>query len=106
MKRVEFRLTMPRRSSWDGKWSGEDRNYTIVKKITDKWAKKLGIKDSETTSWYYHWSDGWTACITARVMGKGERIKKSDGFFGYDRMVDNILLYNSPYGKNKEIEEK
>ena len=106
MKRIEFRLSMPRRSSWNGKWSGEDKNYVIVKKISNEWAKEIGIEDNKKTSWYYRWDDGWTACITARVLKKGERVKGFDGFCGYDWMVDNILLYNSPYGKNKKMEEK
>jgi hypothetical protein len=103
MKRVEFRLTMPSVGSWNGKWSGEGRNYTIVKNIADKWAGELGLTDkTPTNSWHYHWDDGWTARITARIVPKGERLKKSDGFCGYDWMVENILLYGSPYGKEKE----
>ena len=55
---------MPRRSSW----AGLSEKNTIVKKITDKWAKNWN-KRSETT--LVTLGDGWTACITARVMGKG-----------------------------------
>jgi len=94
MKRIEFRLSMPNRGSWDGKWSGESRNYTIVRRISDTWAKKL-FSDKTIASWSHHWSDGWSARISARIVPVGERLKKSDGFCGYDWMVLNILAYGN-----------
>lgn len=94
MKRVEFRLSMPCCASWNGKWSGEDRNYTIVKKLSEKMLSFLGICEEEDVSWWYRWDDGWAAEVTARHLRKGERAKKSDGFCGYDWMVDSILRHN------------
>ena len=93
MKRIEFRLTMPRRE-WDGGWSGADRKYLIVRTVTDKVAAELMDDGGD---WYYRWDDGWVAAIRARVMRPGERAAKSDGFCGYDWMVRNILAYGSPY---------
>jgi hypothetical protein len=95
MKRILFTLSMPNSGSWNGKWSGEGRAYCKTKTITDKRAGELGILEDNERNWYHHWSDGWTACISGRILKKGERAPKSAGFCGYDWMVTNIWLYNS-----------
>jgi hypothetical protein len=94
MKRIEFRLSMPSTGSWDGRWSGEGRNYVIVRTMSDVEADKL-LDGLAHRSWYHSWRDGWAALVTARVMDRGERARKSDGFGGYDWMVANILWYGS-----------
>jgi hypothetical protein len=93
MTRVEFRLTMPGARSWNGRWSGEGRDYLIVRSMPDAAADSLIGEQSDDKSWFHNWSDGWTACVTARRMVPGERAKKSAGFAGYDWMVANILAY-------------
>ena len=90
MKRIEFRLSMPGRASWDGKWSGAGKHYAIARTMTDENADKL-MRGAVERSWNHHWPDGWTAEVTARVVPPGERLKKSAGFCGYDWMVANIL---------------
>ncbi len=85
-QRVEFRLSMPGVASWDSKWSGEGKNYVIVRQPSPENIRKLGLPQS----WSYAWTDGWRAQVSARLMAPGERAKKSDGFCGYDWMVDNI----------------
>lgn len=94
MKRIEFKLSMPNRGSWNGRWSGENRDYLKYKTISDKWAESIGLKDKNTNSWYYGWNDGWGASVSARIMEQGEKKKKSMGFCGYDWMVDSILMNN------------
>lgn len=94
MKRLEFRLSMPGRSSWNGGWSGEGRNYVIYREISNERAIRL-LEGKDSASWSHSWSDGWSALVTARVMAPGERAKKSEGFSGYGWMVDNILLYGA-----------
>lgn len=100
MKRIEFRLSMPNVGSWNGKWSGQGRNYVLYQNLSDAKCEELAI-GAEGRRWYHRWDDGWGAGINARVMDKGERKPKSDGFCGYEWMVDNILSHNSPYGKDK-----
>ena len=92
MKRVKFQLSMPGVASLDGKWTGSGKHYFKVKTMTDAKAKEL-FGDKPSRSWYHRWSDGWCACVEAHIMEKGERVKKSDGFYGYDWMVENIWLY-------------
>jgi hypothetical protein len=90
-KRIEFRLYMPGRNTWNGRWSGDEKNYAIVKKLSEKRSAEL-FRDVHTgdASWRYDFGDGWSALVKARVMPSGER-KKSDGFCGYDWMVESIL---------------
>ena len=98
MKRVLFKLSMPNNNAWNGKWLGEGNNYTITKSVTDKKAIELGLTDGKESRWYHSFGDGWTACITGKVLTKGERAKKSAGFCGYGWMVTNIWLYGNTEG--------
>jgi len=45
-------------------------------------------------SWSYDFGDGWRALVSGTLLKKGERVKKSDGFYGYDWMVDSIIFHN------------
>lgn len=97
MTRVEFRLSMPNNNSWNGRWSGEGRNYTIVANLSDKLAAKvLGEKGRD--SWGYNFGDGWFASVEGRAVPKGERLRKSNGFCGYDWMVRSILTDGEIFG--------
>jgi hypothetical protein len=98
MKRVEFRLSMPSRGSWNGGWSGAEKNYTITLKLRAETVDKL----LAIGQWYHRWDDGWTAGIAAREVPKGERLRKSDGFSGYDWMVYNILDHGDTSDKAKD----
>ena len=93
MRKVVFKLSMPNKGSWNGKWSGSGRNYIITKNLTDERLSFLGL-DKKEQSWFYFFGDGWTACINARILDKGERLKKSNGFYGYEWMVSNIICDN------------
>jgi hypothetical protein len=106
MTRVEFKLSMPSRSSWDGRWSGDGKNYAVMRELSDEDLARLFDLASENIDsatccrvWRHRWSDGWIAEVAARVMPIGEELKKSDGFKGYDWMIDNILRTGSPYSE-------
>lgn len=98
MTRIEFKLSMPGRASWNGGWSGESRNYILVRELDDIAIARLLGAAMTSASWSHRWSDGWCAEVTARIVPAGEELPKSDGFCGYDWMVDNILRNGSPYG--------
>jgi len=103
MKRVEFKLTMPgSQPSWNGKWSGEGRNYAITRTLSDKAAEAL-FAGKARPSWGHRWNDGWFASIEARVVPKGERLAKSEGFCGYEWMVANILDHGDTYERKQEM---
>lgn len=85
---IVFELTMPHVGSWNGKWSGEYKRY-IQTRDERTVPKELWDKD-----FYYHWSDGWTACVSVRRMKSSEAVKlerKSDGFCGYDWMIKSLV---------------
>lgn len=96
MKRVQFKLTMPRRGSWDNKWSGEKRNYTLTREVDDDQAAKL-----DGRMWAYAWPDGWGAEINARVLPYDEEQVPSHGFHGYGWMVDSILRHDKIYADHE-----
>jgi len=86
-KRIIFELSMPNNNSWNGKWSGEDRKYTV--------SKTLSKKDCELfigKSYHYNFSDGWSACVVCRLPAPRE--KATNNFNGYSWMIESILLHN------------
>lgn len=96
---LSFSLSMPNVGSWNGKWSGENKKYVIVKTFR---AKKDIIKAEELAKkgyFHYSWPDGWGAGITVRQISsiKARQLRKeSQGFCGYNWMVDTILKYGKP----------
>ena len=90
-----FELTMPHRNSWNGMWSGEGNLYAIVKNFgKSKKAENLCNTILEKTSYSYSWSDGWGARVrvyAADVREANKIRRKSQGFCGYDWMVDSII---------------
>ena len=81
-------LPMPGVGSWNGKWSGSERLYMRT------WDERKVPKEYWDKDFYYHWDDGWTACVTTTRMPAKEARKlerKSDGFCGYDWMIRSII---------------
>ena len=85
---IVFELTMPSKGSWNGKWTQEGdlfvRTYDQRKVPKEYWNK----------SFYHHWDDGWTACVTTYQMpaSKARKLeRKSKGFCGYDWMIRSII---------------
>lgn len=103
MKYIGFELSMPSNNSWNGKWSGADKCYVIVKSFrnTSKIIPNLG-------HYSYNFGDGWRASIAVRELTESaaKSLKKqSAGFCGYDWMVDSIVCYGDIYD-SKESAEK
>jgi hypothetical protein len=99
MIRVEFKLAMPHRGSWNNRWSGERHNYTRVQDLNDDKAAQL-----DGRSWSYGWPDGWRAEVSARVVREGEPLEPSHGFHGYDWMIASILRYGKIYADHERPE--
>lgn len=90
-----FELSMPNVNSWNGKWSGRDNYYAIVKSsgLSQKSIEKFeNILKQEY--FYYNFGDGWGAGVSVKKV-EGPEIRKikakSRGFCGYDWMVESIL---------------
>lgn len=99
MNRVEFKLEMPRRGSWNSRWSGEGKNYTLTRDLDDEQGEKLAGR-----SWTYCWPDGWCATISARRVREGEEQAPSQGFHGYGWMVESILRHDKIYADHERPE--
>lgn len=86
---LSFELRMPRIGSWNGKWSGSENEYFLIKSLNRKKEVELNGK-----RFYYDFGDGWTASITVeKITAKeaAQRRKRSRGFYGYNWMVSEIL---------------
>lgn len=92
-----FKLGMPSNNSWNGKWSGEGRDYRVVRKIGTSLIDIChGEEIIKNGSYYYNFGDGWSASISVTEIDsrEAEKIrKKSNGFCGYDWMIDSIITW-------------
>ena len=99
-----FELSMPNRGSWNGRWTGENDVHIITK--TDRSIGKKRIQELDGKSFFYRWEDGWTACVSCRMIDRNEAArlrKRNRGFSGYDWMVRSIIAndrieYHKNYG--------
>ena len=87
-----FELSMPNRGSWNGKWSGENNYYAIIRSFYNSDRNRVE-KILAKTNYIYRWDDGWTAQISVTEVTANEVVKikkRSKGFCGYKWMVDSI----------------
>jgi hypothetical protein len=93
-----YLLSMPGAASWNGKWSGEGRIYAIVENVT---SQKAIAKRTELVGHHsYGFSDGWRASVEVKQVDPKEARalrKASQGFCGYDWMVDSLKSYGKIY---------
>jgi len=89
-----FKLSMPNVGSWNGKWTGEERIYVKSRRdLTKKHTLYGKLKDN----YFYDFGDGWGASVSVEEMPANEATKlmrKSQGFCGYEWMIDSILENN------------
>lgn len=96
---LSFTLSMPSNNSWNGKWTGDDVLYVIVR--SSGRSKRAQAKDQEILDkgdFSYSFGDGWVAGIKVKEVDSREAArlrKQSKGFRGYDWMVDNIQRHLS-----------
>lgn len=90
---IAFQLSTPSCASWDGKWSGEGQKYVL----TATTRIKQGFKKIVEKGYYsYSFGDGRVVGITVTEVTSKQAVKlrrESDGFCGYDWMVNSILKY-------------
>lgn len=89
-----FTLRMPGNNAWDGKWSGADKLYAIIKSF--RGVKGLAQANTilDGSSYSYNFGDGWRASVEVKEVNASAARKiraKSQGFCGYDWMVRSIL---------------
>lgn len=86
-RRIIFELSMPSNNSWNGKWTGEGKKYTVARTLP-------GAKASELKPRYtYSFGDGWVAAVSIREAAPRE--KATDRFCGYEWMIASILSRNA-----------
>ncbi len=99
---LAFILSMPNRSSWNGRWSGDGKCYAIVKPIgRSRKARAKADAILAEKSFYHNFGDGWGASVAVREVDQNEARqlrRQSLGFCGYDWMVSDILA-NGRIGK-------
>lgn len=89
---------MPNVGSWNGKWTGADRQYFVVRKTSKRWITKQPhfqkLIEKGRDSWYYSFGDGWGANVDVEIVNAAEarkRRKISAGFCGYEWMINTIM---------------
>jgi len=91
---LSFTLAMPGCNSWNGKWSGEGRHYVrIVNFGRSKKQSEAAAAILAKPYYRYDFGDGWAAAVSvAEVTSADARALrvKSDGFCGYEWMIDSI----------------
>lgn len=99
---IAFILSMPGRNSWNGKWSGDDRLFAVVKPIgrSDKALNRARAIEG-AAPYSYNFGDGWRASIHVKIVdGQEARSlrKRSQGFCGYEWMIQSIMSDGAIYG--------
>lgn len=103
MKFFSFELTMPSKGSWDGKWTGEGREYFAIRKYRDKDPRAIKLMallndkgdNNISRNFYYSWGDGWGANVRLELVNAitaRDRQKRSAGFSGYEHWMINSIL--------------
>lgn len=93
MKYLLFTLSMPGNNSWNGKWSGNEQFFGIIRSFREK--NRENFEKILKNGYYtYAFGDGWVAGISIKELSAKElrtTRKKIKGFCGYDWMVDSII---------------
>lgn len=90
---LSFTLSMPGVASWNGKWSGDGRCYVLVRGFRKPPVDPEG-EPLAGRYFHYNFGDGWAAGVTVEQIDAHTARKlrrQSDGFAGYDWMVESII---------------
>ena len=95
MKYVSFKLKLFHPEGKQTIYS--NKNYINIRKILKHDYEKYSHVLKENI-WHYTWSDGWNATVESKVLtGYKEKkilLKNTDGFCGYNEMINDILSFN------------
>jgi hypothetical protein len=87
---LAFVLSMPGRSSWDDRWSGQDALHADFASVSKGTADRV----LEKGSYSYSWGDGWCAAVQVSqpdVIALRKMRRTSKGFCGYGWMITSII---------------
>ena len=108
--KVSFKLGMPNVGSWNGKWSGANREYYLIKtlpKQSEEAKRVLSLLgEKKRVGFYYNFGDGWGASVSMEVVDAREakrRQKVSAGFNTYHWMVDEILEHGKIFKRDERV---
>ena len=91
-----FVLTMPKRNTWNGKWTGDGVFYGHIEVLHRTKKSATRIKQLRGQNYQYDFGDGWVANIAvSQVSSAIARSVEatSHGFCGYYWMADSILKH-------------
>ena len=92
---IMFRLSMPKNSVWNKKWTGDGKFYAVVKEFLGRNEVAKAIKILKKKHYYYDFKDGWEAKVAVTQIKNGLDVatinKASKGFCGYEWMIDSII---------------
>jgi len=94
---LSFTLTMPQNNAWNGKWTGDDKNFV---KTNDFRTGRLANRNANyilyKRDFKYDFGDGWIANVhieKVSVLQAAILKKKSDGFSTYEWMIESIMQH-------------
>jgi hypothetical protein len=86
---------MPKVGSWNGKWTGAEKNYTEIRRVRNddkdfaKCKQLVAQKNHQ-----YDFGDGWVMNIEVKEIYFNQlkkALRESDGFCGYSWAVDSLI---------------
>lgn len=97
---IAFILSMPGNNAWNGRWSGEGQCYAVLRRFSNSRGTKLA-NAVVGKSFGYNFRDGWFARIEVKAVDgiESRKLRKaSQGFCGYEWMIDSIVSDGAIYG--------
>ena len=101
-QKIAFRLSMPGNNAWNGKWSGDGKLYAKIRAYSSERADQIISR----CDYGYSFGDGWFASVNVAAVDGAEakRIEKqSQGFCGYEWMIDSIERYGKITADSPEV---
>lgn len=105
---LAYTLSMPRATSWNGHWSGEDQPHVITRSYRSGKRRELARRILAEGPYRYSWDDGWRARIDVEEVDNRRAVamlRTSAGFAGYEWMVDTIEKYGKPLATHELPQE-